>query len=166
MIKLYLIVLIIIFLIILLFKKETFTTCNKDTIKTGQLVINGGLLNDKIHIFWKIPYGLDPKDSKKYSYTIIYKKSEESNVLRDVTQTIKINDGLYSYDFPAELSGNEFYNITLNMNIMDIGQVTKTISSNTLVIYGKKEQNPSINCNGSPNDIFENLKNKTIQINI
>ena len=165
MIKLYLIVLIIIFLIILLFKKETFTTCNKDTIKTGQLVINGGLLNDKIHIFWKIPYGLDPKDSKKYSYTIIYKKSEESNVSVDNAQTVNINDGLYSYAFSAALSDDDFYNITLNMNIMDNDQVT-TISSNTLVIHGKKEKNPIIQHLSNPNDIFQNLKNKTIQINI
>ena len=188
MIKLYLILLILIFLTILISKKEPFATCGKNVEKTGPLLINGGLIDDKIHIFWNKPVGLkvieDTEDVEKITYDIIYSTNDSNvtnpvgvdsnnHIKRDIAITKRIdkaNTKLFSttMSIVPTLKDGEYYNITLNMNINDrpkdgADQTKQTLSSNTLVI-NKTNDNPMIRYLSNPNDIFANLKNKSIDI--
>tara|TARA_B110001469_G_C9457570_1_gene230749 strand:- start:156 stop:683 length:528 start_codon:yes stop_codon:yes gene_type:complete len=173
MIKLYLIVLIIIFLYILIYNnKEPFAKCNSGIIPSEPLLINGGLINDKIHIYWNIPFGLE--NIKDITYDIIY-NTNDSNVTQPVTTPIGYNHtleikpkidetkdkNLYSYRLNNRpLKDGEYYNITLNMTINE----KQTLSSNTLIINKTSDDNPMIRYLSNPNDIFANLKNKSIDI--
>jgi len=179
MIKLYLIVLILIFLTILLSNKESFNSkCNVNDLLSEPLLINGGLINDKIHIFWNKPYGLEGVNDSTINYDVIY-STNNSNVTtpiehdNNIFEKIPSSDvkptkdkNLYSYIFPnMPLEYGEYYYITLNMNI-NINDESKaqTLSSNTLIINKTSNDNPIINYLSNPNDIFANLKNKSIDI--
>ena len=189
MIKLYLILLILIFLTILISKKEHYTTCHSNLKITGPLLINGGLINDKIYIFWNSPDGLSEIENLENPiYNIIYNTNDSkvtspvvksNNIIKEITPTILTNltnssRTLYSYNMKPlhTLNDGEYYNITLNMTIKKEGNVKEdgatgfppqTLSSNTLVI-NKTNNNPMIHYLSNPNDVFANLKNKSIDI--
>ena len=175
MIKLCLILLIIICLIVLISSRsENFALevrkCNSNKIPTEHLLINGGLLDNKMVIYWNLPKPILP--SQNPVYHIIYKKESisddtqfENNVIEITSK--KNGNNLYSYTFPSDVipTDSVSYNITLNITIEN-GDTRETVSSNTLRINKTNSNNETIKYLQNPDDIFSSLKSKSIDIYI
>jgi hypothetical protein len=193
MIKLCLILLIIICLIVLISSRsENFDAtsastlevrkCNSNKMPTEQLLINGGLLDNKMVIYWNLPKPILPSQTPVYH--IIYKKESisddtqfenkesisddkqfENNVI-EITSNQNGNN-LYSYTFPSDIipTDIESYSVTLNITI-DNMETGETVSSNTLRINKTNSNNETIKYLQNPDDIFSSLKSKSIDIYI
>ena len=178
MIKIYLLVLIIIFLIFLCIRKENFQQeeqencpAEKESTVFGSILLNGyGVYKDQkteIVLNWNHPSGLvSDKDNIK-QYVIIRNVNNDFDFINEITDDIELKDSNYSYTISNNIESNIMYSITIN--IFDT-KTSTMISSNSLKIkpqpevMNDEEIIKQVNSNSIPEQLLNTLKNKTFDI--
>ena len=179
MIQIYLLILIIIFILFLILKKETFSTEPVSSCSIGQVekwevsqYLIGCSYNDNklgvvIKLFWNKTKSADDiyyiilTETKEKATQII--KLEDSNIINIDKDGEKINSYILNNVRDNIIEGHT-YNISLNIKESQESQNIR--ASNTLEITALKQQIPdnniqlSGNCN-KQTKLFDNLKNKT-----
>jgi len=182
MIQIYLLILIIIFILFLILKKEPFTvpvsSCQIGEVKgwdTEQYLI-GCASYDEGGIFIKLFWNKTPNKDNKYYIILTETKDKTTQIIQFEDNDPKIkhkkdkNDQvIYTYYKLDKDNIKEglTYNITLNIEKSAGSAESRNIqASNTLEITALKQQIPdnniqlSGNCN-TQTKLFDNLKNKT-----
>jgi len=184
MIQIYLLILIIIFILFLILKKEPFTdhvtSCQIGEVKewnSGYLI--GCASYDEGGIFIKLFWNKKHNKNDKY-YIILTETKDKTTQIIDFKDTVpeldnKTDEGeeIRSYKLDKEyIKEGLTYNITLNIKesqkirASNIKESQNIRASNTLEITALKQQIPdnniqlSGNCN-KQTKLFDNLKNKT-----
>ena len=176
MIKIYLLLLIIVLLSIMAFKREHFQeedcgSGEQQSILTPVILNGGSVYRNKgidVDIHWNHPDGLNPDDIKQY---IIIK-----NITKDVDyinelENLKSNDkGMYTHTIKGNsgvISLDELHSITIN--IYDV-KSSNMISSNTLRVKPQapidksEELAQQVKVNSYSEQLLEALKTKTFDI--
>ena len=163
MIKIYLLLLIIIFLSIMLFKREHFQEDDcppgKQPATVSDIILNGESVHRNgidIDIHWNHPIGLNNNADNIIQYVIIKNISDDVDYISELEKLKTDKDGRYNYtiigkDIKPVIEVGQLYAITVN--ILDKTNNTM-FSSNPLRI----KPQPSID---NSEEIMEQVKNSS-----
>ena len=181
MIQLHLLILIIIFILFLILKKEPFTTDAGSSCQIGEVkgwskgkYLIGCSSYDEGGIFIKLFWNKKLDENDKYYIILTETKDKTTQIIQFDGKDTKIKhtkdkneqviNTYYKLDKTIIEEGHT-YNITLNIEETDESK-TNISASNTLEITALKQQIPDNNiqlsgdCN-KQTKLFDNLKNKT-----